>query len=53
MVERSQIGYGQGTANAGITAKNIWVGVVEEYTLTPPRIETLIFDKINLLDDAK
>lgn len=35
------------------TCKQLWVGVAEEYTSRPPRINGLILDKANLLDDAQ
>ena len=34
------------------TCKELWVGVNEEYDVRPPRIEGLILDNVNLLDDA-
>jgi hypothetical protein len=34
------------------TCKELWVGVNEEYSVRPPRIEGLILDNTNLLDDA-
>jgi len=35
------------------TCKELWVGVAEQYVSKPPRIEGLILDRVNLLDDAK
>lgn len=53
MTARKKIADGEGLANEGITCKELWVGVSEEYSDTPPRIDTLIIDKINLHDDAQ
>lgn len=42
----------QERAGGIVTGKELWVGVAEEYSDRPPRIEGLILDKVNLLDDA-
>ncbi len=34
------------------TCQKLWVGVREQYSDKPPRIDGLILDKVNLLDDA-
>ena len=34
------------------TCKELWVGVAEQYVDKPPRVEGLILDNVNLLDDA-
>jgi len=52
MKVRSAIENEIGTANQGITCKELWVGVSEEYSDIPPRIDALIVDKINLLSDT-
>lgn len=35
-----------------VTAKKLWLGVNEEYSDIPPRIEEVILDDVNLLDNA-
>lgn len=42
----------QKRAGGSPTCKKLWVGVFEEYTVRPPRVEGLILDNVNLLDDA-
>jgi len=42
----------QKRAGGSPTCKELWVGVAEEYSDRPPRIEGLILDNVNLLDDA-
>jgi hypothetical protein len=42
----------QARSGGSPTCKELWVGVSEEYTARPPRVEGLILDKVNLLDDA-
>ena len=49
----SQIENKEGIVNSKITCKELWVGVSESYADTPPRIEGLVFDNTNLLNDAK
>lgn len=47
-----QMAYGQGIYNGKITTKKLWIGISESYSHTPPRIEIIIVDRVNLLDDA-
>lgn len=52
MQNSSQLSYGKGIVNSNITGKELWFGVTEEYSNTPPRINGYILDRVNLLDDA-
>jgi len=42
----------QGKSGGKTTCSQLWVGINEEYQSRPPRIEGLILDNINLLDNA-
>ncbi len=42
----------QRRSGGATTCKKLWVGVREQYKDKPPRIEGLILDNVNLLDDA-
>jgi hypothetical protein len=43
-----------GSKRSGInpTCQTLWVAVREQYETKPPRVEALIIDNVNLLDDA-
>lgn len=53
MTTREKITNQEGVMNEKVTCKELWVGVSEEYSDTPPRIDGIIIDKINLLNNAQ
>lgn len=48
----SKQGLNNSRSGGSKTCTELWVGVTEEYIDRPPRIEGIILDNVNLLDDA-